>query len=878
MNQALSKKSKIITRILDRLSIDKQESDQAYFMCLMYLGEHITKLYATTLIAGLEVDKDRHKYRSEHLLVRADGIGEWSRSINDLVSGRSSQFLNGSLLEIQRLLVQKQGNESWEKLCLEKIISALKLVDNNVEKLPGKISLKYWFEIFTRLRNSTRGHGAPSGETCSKMSLLLAESIHLLIENGIIFDLDWAYVRQNLSGKFDVRIFTEGGTSFEKIKDSREEWQPYLQNGDGMYVCINNNYFKANLLLVDLSVIDFYLPNGGYTKTQFELISYITGQKKYVTNSQYESTPSSLPLSESSSKPELDVIGNCFTNLPGNEGLYIKRNKLEAELSKIITDDRHPVITLVGRGGIGKTTTALNVLPEICNESRFDAIIWFSARDIDLKSEGVKPVKPDVLTTKDLAKMYVRLMEPKQASEKDFDSLDFMKKELGRSSFGRILFVMDNFETVANPGDVYNWLNTYIRLPNKLLITSRFREFKADYPIEVKGMDRPEFDLLVQKVSKELNIEHMLSSSYLNELFDESQGHPYIVKVLLGEVHKDGKTGKIKRILASRDEVLTALFERTFNALSPVAKRVFLTLANWRSTIPSVAIESVLMRKENEKMDVEAGIDELNRYSLIEIVKSQADNSLFLSLPLAAFEFGHRKLNSSPMKTAVETDMIMLHMFGVGRNTEIIFGLDRRIKKFFRSLAKSSDIKSKIKLYKPIIEYICRKHPKYWLDLSDFYQELILFPDAKIAARNYVESYNADESELKGWNRLYDLYRYTMDYQGQVNSLVEIAVSETCSSDELISCAGKVLSLFTEKKFEIDSDEKKVLVGKLVRVAEETVKNQKNKESDTMSTLAWLNIHLDNKSSAKEWTKKGLRIDPNHYHCVKLANILKLQK
>ncbi len=311
MNNSLSKKSKIITRLLDRLNIDKQESDQAYFMCLMYLGEHITKLYAATLIAGLEMDKDRHKYRCEHLLVRADGIGDWSKTISDVVSGRASQFLNSSLFDIQRLLAQRQGGESWEKLCLERINSALLLVEEKVEQLPAKAPLKYWFELFTRLRNSTRGHGAPSGQICRKISLLLAESLQLLIDNGIIFELDWAYVRQNLSGKFNVTVFTEGGTSFELLKNSREEWPLYKKNGEGMYVSINGDYFKINLLFADLSIVDFYLPNGGYTNSQFELISYITGQKRYEENSNYAHTPSSLPPSESSSKLELDVIGSC---------------------------------------------------------------------------------------------------------------------------------------------------------------------------------------------------------------------------------------------------------------------------------------------------------------------------------------------------------------------------------------------------------------------------------------------------------------------------------------------------------------------------------------------------------------------------------------
>ena len=95
----------------------------------MYLGEHITKCYRATLIAGIEMDNDHDRYRSEHFLVRADGIGDWSKTINDLVTGRTSQFLNNSLFEIQKVLVQKQGNESWEKLCLEKINSALLIVE-----------------------------------------------------------------------------------------------------------------------------------------------------------------------------------------------------------------------------------------------------------------------------------------------------------------------------------------------------------------------------------------------------------------------------------------------------------------------------------------------------------------------------------------------------------------------------------------------------------------------------------------------------------------------------------------------------------------------------------------------------------------------------
>jgi hypothetical protein len=42
------------------------------------------------------------------------------------------------------------------------------------------------------------------------------------------------------------------------------------------------------------------------------------------------------------------------------------------------------------------------------------------------------------------------------------------------------LFVFDNFETVRSPAELYIWIDTYVRPPDKVLITTRFRDFKGD--------------------------------------------------------------------------------------------------------------------------------------------------------------------------------------------------------------------------------------------------------------------------------------------------------------------------------------------------------------------------------------------------------------
>ncbi len=75
------------------------------------------------------------------------------------------------------------------------------------------------------------------------------------------------------------------------------------------------------------------------------------------------------------------------------------------------------------RGGIGKTSLALTVLHRLAQEERFIGIVWFSARDIDLLQEGPKVVRPDVLTTADIARDLVALFQPSERNEKGFRSL-----------------------------------------------------------------------------------------------------------------------------------------------------------------------------------------------------------------------------------------------------------------------------------------------------------------------------------------------------------------------------------------------------------------------------------------------------------------------
>ena len=115
-------------------------------------------------------------------------------------------------------------------------------------------------------------------------------------------------------------------------------------------------------------------------------------------------------------------------------------------------------------------------------------ILWISARDIDLLESGPKPVSPRVITQQDISRAAVELLGPPNSSSEGFDPDAFFQNCLAEGAEGPTLFVLDNFETLQSPADVFKWIDTYIRPPNKVLITTRSRDFNGDYAIKIGGM------------------------------------------------------------------------------------------------------------------------------------------------------------------------------------------------------------------------------------------------------------------------------------------------------------------------------------------------------------------------------------------------------
>lgn len=859
-----------IQQVLSRSEVAKSDSDFTYFFSLLLAAEAVAKTIVAGMAAAIGDDKHRNRYRIEHALVRADGLGDWGKAIEDVLSGTASQHLLVEARVEQAELAKSCGPNSWQYEAVRCLKQALDHLNIESDALPAKTDMKRWFRLLVTLRNKTRAHGATPPALSAVAAAHLAESIRLVTENLFLFQRPWAFLHRNLSGKYRVSTIAGETAVFESLKSERTH-----SLGNGIYVYFGAPY-AVQLMSADADLQDFFFANGGFNGRRFEFLSYGTDNKIYGDGSKFLIPPGTLPASETEGRGELLVRGNCLTNAPDASREYVSRTSLEKSLFDLLKDDRRTVVTLVGRGGIGKTSLALRVIQTIYSEERFNAVIWLSARDIDLHFTGPRLVRQGVLSIEDISKLYCSMvLSVEKNQEKGFNPRHYFEQQLGASDAGPCLFVFDNFETVQQPIEVFNWIDSFIRLPNKALITTRLRDFKGDYPVEVRGMDEIEGKALVDLMARSLNVERLVDESYSRELVRLSEGHPYVIKVLLGEVAKAGRAANIPQLVAGTEDILTALFERTYAALTPCAQRAFLTLSAWNSVIPRLALEAVLVRSTKERSEVEDGVETLLKFSMAEVFKAEADGQEFIGLPLVARVFGQKKLNVSAGKTDIQMDVSFLQMLGPGRPDDIKLGLARRLELLIANVARRVESGEQIELFLDVLEMICRSYNPGWLLMARWQMERRV-PDgyqrAKEAASRFLENGPRASEAVEGWRLLGDACHSLNDPIGEVHASVERAQLAAVPFFDISNAANRLNGMF-RSQIPIDKDKRRLLANRLLDV----IDRRKDEASpDDLSRMAWLAINAGHEDKARVYTKKGLTVAPENNHCRRLAERLGL--
>jgi hypothetical protein len=840
-----------------RVDISRADSDAALFRDLLALGELILKLTMLGLLAGLREEERAVRYGFEYELIRADSLGPWRDCLNRLINGSARKGLDTAARETQAALNTpvKPNSDAWQAMAFEALYEAATALDVEWEQ-PRKICGRHWYELLVPLRNRV-AHGAPPAARIVRALAPLEDSLNMLLAELPLLQRPWFYVRRHVSGKARIYSLRDQDTV---SSDGRETLS------DGIYIAFDVPR-RVPLLDCDVDLRDFWVPNGNFSGGRFESISYVNDVRRSGDGNRYLTPPTALPPSETQGLGTLEPEGQTFTNLPAAPPDYVRRASIEEEIAGLLMDDHHPLVTFHGGGGVGKTSLAITALHDIAQADRYGAILWFSARDVELAATGPKAVLPHLTTTSEIAAESVRLLGPAEREDPTFDPLGYFADLLTRGLDGTpLLFAFDNFETVGKPQEFFVWLDTYIRSPSKVIITTRERDFKADYPVTVEGMTWDEFGRLVSSNARSLGIEGLITPSVLDELYAESSGRPYVAKVLLGEIAQSGRP-EVRRIIAGRDDILDALFERTYGGMTREAQRLFLCLSRLHEA-PVDALEAVLLRPKGPRFDMEGAVRQLVNGAMLERLTIN-DDADYLGLPLTAATFGERKLRTSPLRPLVQADVVLLRGFGMRSRRG---GLDQQIATFGKFVAgQVRRDEGTLDEYAPIFEVLARKRAEVWLLLADLFEDLRggwSGADAAIeCVRQYLEAHPEDPD---AWKRLADAHASVNDRAGQVAALVEQAELPRTPFADVSYAAAQLLTLLGEQGAPEAGDEN-WLIDRLVDVMERRV----NEAAGTdLGRLAWLLLNQQKSARARKHVALGLERDPDNIHLLRLEERL----
>lgn len=299
-----------------------------------------------------------------------------------------------------------------------------------------------------------------------------------------------------------------------------------------------------------------------------------------------ETIKNNLPL------PEFDDTG------------FLGRQKDRRAVAALLVGP-HPVISIVGAGGVGKTSLLLRCLYDLLDEGRkqWDAIVWVSLKTRTLTAKGITELEDAVASTVGLLQAVEKILGAPGGQDRGLDArLESVREYLQEL---RILLAIDNFETVEDAREALYPLLTAVPVGSKVVLTSRrgLGELELRYTLET--MEEGTAAALLRRSAQALNVRVLAEASdgQIRKFVTRLLCSPLLIRWFVSSV----SFGSDPEVLLDRKEgpfteVMKFCVENLFAGLSNEERLILHTMAAARRRLTQTELQFILGELRREKL------------------------------------------------------------------------------------------------------------------------------------------------------------------------------------------------------------------------------------------------------------------------------------